>query len=109
MRQAFAHEAVLEMEPDADLRVPGTAVTAALRPLAPHRVDASRAGGEVRVRVLFATEPDSEPEVRRRIEQALSGQVPLPDGIPARWQLCASSPADVSAAETEQAERLIRG
>jgi hypothetical protein len=49
--------------------------------------------------VLFATEPDNEPEVRRRIEQALSGQVPLPDGIRARWQLRASSPADVSAAD----------
>ena len=77
-------------------------------PLAPHRVDASRADDEVRVRVLFATEPDNEPEVRRRIEQALSGQVPLPDGIAVRWQLRASSPGNVSAAEAEQAEHLIR-
>jgi hypothetical protein len=95
---------------------PGAAVTVALCghrdhkppcPLAPHRVDASRAGGEVRVRVLFATEPDNEPEVRRRIEQTLSGQVPLPDGIAARWQLHASSPGNGSAARTGQAAHLI--
>jgi hypothetical protein len=117
VRQAFAHEAVLMMEPDADVRVPGAAVTVALCghwnheppcPLAPHRVNADRVGGEVRVRVLFATEPAKEPEVRHRIEQALSGQVPLPDGMPIRWQLRASSPSNVSAAETEQAEHLVR-
>jgi hypothetical protein len=30
MRQAFAHEAVLVMEPDADVRAPGAAVAVAL-------------------------------------------------------------------------------
>jgi hypothetical protein len=36
-------------------------------------------------------------------------KVPLPAGIAARWQLRASSPADISAAEAGQAERLLRG
>jgi hypothetical protein len=30
MREAFAHEAVLVMEPDADMRAPGAAITVAL-------------------------------------------------------------------------------
>jgi hypothetical protein len=47
-------------------------------------------------------------QMRRRIEGVLSGHVPLPGGIPARWQLHANSPADVSAAETALAEQLIR-
>jgi hypothetical protein len=51
-----------------------------------------------------STAPFNEPEVRRRIEQALCGQVLLPDGIPARWQVR----VNFSAAETELAERLIR-
>jgi hypothetical protein len=117
MRRAFAHEAVLVMEPEGDVRAPGAAVTAALCghwdheppcPLAPHHVSAGEDGGELRVRILFAAEPDAEPEVRRRIELALSGQAEFPDGFTTPWRLRASWPGDVSAEETTQAEYLIR-
>src|SRR5690242_10149389 len=91
MRQAFAHDAVLTMEPGGDERAPGAAVTVALCghweheppcPLAPHHIAAERSGDEVRLRVLFAAEPDAEDEVRRRIEAALSRSVfDAPDGV----------------------------
>ena len=117
MRRAFAHEAVLVMEPDGDVRAPGAAVAVALCghwdhqppcPLAPHRVSADEVGGELRVRILFAAEPDTEPEVRRLIELALSGLAEFPDGFTTPWRLRASRPSDVSAEETGQAEHLIR-
>jgi hypothetical protein len=117
MRQAFAHEAVLIMEPGADTRAPGAAVAVALCghwdhqppcPVAPHRVDAERIGDQLRVRILFATEPDKEPEVRHLIEQALSGQVTFPDGFTTPWRLCECRPSAVSADEADPAECLIR-
>jgi hypothetical protein len=117
MRQAFAHEAVLVMEPDADVRAPGAAVTVTLCghwdheppcPLAPHWVRAAEDGGELRVRILFAAEPDTEPEVRHLIGLALSGQVEFPDGFTAPWRLRASRPSDVLAEETDRAEYLLR-
>jgi hypothetical protein len=77
MRQAFAQEAVLVMELDADVRAPGAAVTVALCghwdheppcPLAPHHVRVDEDDGELRVRILFAAEPCTEAEVRHLIE-----------------------------------------
>src|SRR5437870_8612006 len=104
MRQVFAHDAVLMMEPDADLRAPGGAVTAALCghwdhelscPLAPHHSWADRAGSEVRVRILFAAEPDMKTVIRQRIELAPSrGQLQGPDGVTA-WPLRGSQHSDV--------------
>ena len=82
------------MEPHADLRAPGAAITVALCghwnheppcPLAPHHVSADEDDGELRVRVLFAAERDKEREVRHLIEQALSRQLKFPDDFP----LCA--------------------
>jgi hypothetical protein len=117
MRQAFAHEAVLVMEPDADVRAPGAAVAVALCghwdheppcPLSPHRISADEDDGELRVRILFAAEPDAEGEVRHLIDQALSGQMKFPDGFTTPWRLRASRPSEVSAEETDHAERLIR-
>jgi hypothetical protein len=117
MRRASAHEAILAMEPDADDRAPGAAVAVALCghrdheppcPLSPHRVHATRADNELHVRVLFAAEPETECEVRRRIERALSGLWRLPDSFTTPWQLNESQPSNVSAEETDQAERLIR-
>lgn len=117
MRQAFAHDATLIMEPDADMQAPGAAVTAALCghwdhpppcPLAPHHSRAERVDGEVCLRILFATEPDTEPTVRHRIDLALSGgQLQAPDGATTRWQLRESRPSAISAAEADHAERLI--
>ena len=117
MRQAFAHEAVLVMEPGADVRAPGAAVTVALCghwnheppcPLAPHRVSADEDDGALSVRILFAAEPDTEVEVRQLIDQALSGQLEFPDGFTTPWRLRTSRPSEVSAEETDHAERLIR-
>ena len=81
------------MEPDADVRAPGAAVAVALCghwdhkppcPLAPHRVDADWIDGELHVRILFAAEPDKEPEVRHLIELALSGQMASRTASPRR-------------------------
>ena len=117
MRQAFAHDAVLIMESDADVRAPGAAVAVVLcghwdhEPpcrLAPHRVDADPIDGELHVRILFATEPDKEHEVRSLIELALSGQATFPDGFATPWRLRESRPSDVWADEAGLAERLIR-
>jgi hypothetical protein len=117
MRQAFAHEAVLVMEPDADERAPGAAVAVGLCghwdheppcPLAPHRVSVDEDGGELRVRILFAAEPNKEVEVRHLIDQALSGQLKFPDGFITQWRLRTSRPSEVSAEETDHAERLTR-
>lgn len=118
MRQAFAHDAVLSMGDEADEGAPGAAVTVALCghweheppcPLAPHHVRSERVDGDLQVRVLFATDPENEPEVRRRVEQALSGQWPFPDGFTASWQLRHSRPSEVSPDESDHAERLIHG
>ena len=106
------------MEPHADVQAPGAAVTVALCghweheppcPLAPHHVSAAEnEGGELRVRILFAAEPDREDQVRHLIEQALSGQLKFPVGFAAAWQLRASWPGEILAEETAHAERLIR-
>src|SRR5579859_3957045 len=97
MRQAYIHDAVVNMEADGDMRAPGAAITVALCghwdhkppcPLAPHATDAQRSGDQVRLRVLFAAEPEAEAEVRRRIEAALSQAAQTgPDGVTTRWQL----------------------
>jgi hypothetical protein len=118
MRRAFAHDAVLIMEPDADIQAPGAAVTVALCghwdheppcPLAPHHTQVDRIGGEVRVRILFAAEPHLEGTVRERIESALSGgQLQGSDSVITRWRLRDSRHGTVSAAEADHAEHLIR-
>jgi len=69
-RQAYAHEALLDLDPDGDDAAPGGAITVALCgnwthdppcPLAPHHTRAHRSGKEVTLRLLFATEPEEEP------------------------------------------------
>ena len=94
------------MESDADVRAPGAAVAVALCghwdheppcPLSPHRVSADEDDGELRVRILFAAEPDAEGEVRHLIDQAVSGQMKFPDGFTTPWRLRASWPSEVSA------------
>ena len=79
-----------------------------LCPLAPHPVSAGEDGGELRVRILFAAEPDKEGEVRRVIDRALSGQLKFPEGFTTPWRPCTSRPSEVSAEETDNAEHLIR-
>ncbi|HEX2810361.1 MAG TPA: hypothetical protein VHN80_29695, partial [Kineosporiaceae bacterium] len=97
MREVFAHEALVDLEPQADDRALGAAVTVALCghweheppcPVAPHHSNADRVGDQVRVRTLFATDPDAEDDVRRRIDDALAaGELQGPDGVTTRWRL----------------------
>ncbi len=118
MRQAFAHEAFLAIDPDAGTAAPGAAITMRLCghgehdppcPLAPHHTAAERIDESVRVRVLFAVEPAQETEVRYGIDQALSGgELGGPDGRATRWQLMNSTPSAVSPGERDHARRLIK-
>lgn len=116
MRAVFAHDAVLALGTDQDLRAPGGAITLALCgswqhappcPLAAHHTSAERDGDVVRLRVLFAAEPGDEPEVRRRIAEALAaGQVATPDGGLARWSVTFERPGEVRPEERDHADRL---
>jgi len=105
------------MEPGADVRAPGAAVTVALCghwdheppcPLAPHYVSAQDQGDGLRVRIVFAAEPAAEARVRQLIDLALTGQVEFPADLTTPWRVDASHPAEVSAAETDLADGLIR-
>jgi hypothetical protein len=80
MRVPFAQDVVLSLAPEADIRAPGGAITAELCghwehappcPLAPHYTAAQRRGSQVHLRILFATEPEREADVRTRIGRAL--------------------------------------
>jgi hypothetical protein len=116
-RIPFAHDAVLTME-SGDERAPGGAITIALCgswshdppcPLAPHFTGATRNGGEVTLRVLFAAAPGDEAEVRRRIDAALArGVGGDPDGVRTQWDVVRTGPSPVAPREREHAERLTR-
>ena len=117
MRTAFAHDAVLDMEPDADLTGPGGSVTLALCgafdhpppcPFAPHHTRAERRTDGVAVRVLFATDAAREAEVRAKIDQALAaGSCDGPDGTRTLWTFRSSAPGTVTEPERAHAARLI--
>jgi len=105
MRQPFAHDAVIALAPDADIAAPGGAVTAELCghwehpppcPLAPHHTAAQRRGDQVHLRILFATEPEREAEVRVRIGRAL-----------AMWEVRSSAAGAVRQEEQAHAGRLV--
>jgi hypothetical protein len=105
MRHAYAHDAVLSLAPDADMRAPGGAITAELCghwehpppcPLAPHHTAAQRQGPQVRLRILFATEPEREAEVRARIGQALGA-----------WEVQSCAVGEVRPEERAHAGRLV--
>jgi hypothetical protein len=107
VRQAFAHDAVVIIEPDEDVRAIGGAVTTALCghweheppcPLAAHYTGTEVSGDAVTVHILFAADPTDEGEVRRRIEDALS-----------RWELRGTRPGVVQPDELDHAQRLIDG
>ncbi|WP_090758539.1 hypothetical protein [Nonomuraea maritima] len=116
MREVFAHEATIVMEEPGDVRAPGAAVTLALCgsweheppcPLAPHHTSADRRGDRLHVRVLFATAPEAEDDVRRRIDAALArGTLEGPDGTTTRWRLVHTAPTHLTAEEQPHAERL---
>jgi hypothetical protein len=117
-RIPFAHDALLAMGRAGDDRAPGGAITMALCgswaheppcPLAPHHTRADRTGEEVRLRILFAAEPEDEQRVRGTIDDALArGTGDTPDGGVARWRLLGSAPSAVRPEEEDHAERLMR-
>ena len=105
MRHAYAHDAMLALAPDADLAAPGGAITTELCghwehappcPLAAHHTAAQRRGPRVHLRILFATEPEREAEVRTRIGRAL-----------ATWEVRNSAAGAVRPEERAHADRLV--
>lgn len=116
VRTTYAHDAVLELDPDADERAPGAAVTAELCgswdhpgpcPVAPHHTATHREGDELGVRVLFAVTPDRERAVRERVVAALSsGDLVGPDGARTRWRLVRHGAGTLQPDERGQADRL---
>ena len=104
------------MEPGDDLGAPGAAITVAVCghweheppcPLAPHHTAAERVGDVVRLRVLFAAEAGDEPEVRRRIDDALAqSELETPDGS-ARWRLVSTNVGTVRPEEADHGQRLV--
>jgi hypothetical protein len=118
MRQAFAHQGLVDLPEGGDERAPGAAVTVALcghwehEPpcRVPHRTDVARVDDGLVVRVLFACDPADEGDVRASVEQALTrGElpVPAPDGAPpTRWRLLSSAPAGLSDADSGVAARF---
>jgi len=119
MRELFAHDAVLAIEPDADIQAPGAAVTKALCgsweheppcPLASHHSHPQRSNGAVDLRILFATEPNKESAVRQLIDAALSaGRLDDRDGPTARWGLLASERGEIRPEEMDHGQRLLHG
>ncbi len=117
-KERFAHDALLSMEPGADDRAPGGAITVALCgswgheppcPLAPHHTRAERTGDEVRLRVLFAAEPDEEARVRATIDDALAkGTGVTPEGGTVSWRLVGTWASEVRREEQEHVGRLAQ-
>jgi hypothetical protein len=117
-REAFAHDAVLELAADGDDRAPGGAITVALCgswtheppcPLAPHHTAVDRSGQEVTLRVLFAAAPADEARVRALIEEAIArGEREGPDGVRTSWRLLRADPSPVRPHERDHADRLTR-
>jgi hypothetical protein len=117
-RAAYAHDAVLDLDPGGDDAAPGGAITVALCgswsheppcPLAPHHTRSHRSGTAVTLRLLFAAEPEDEPRVRALVEEALErGWGDGPDGARTAWQLVWAAPSPVLPEEEEHARRLMR-
>jgi hypothetical protein len=115
-RVAFAHDATVRMDLAADIGAPGAAITVALCghweheppcPLAPHHTSSERDGDDVRLRVLFATEPSREAEVRERIAAALAGgELVGLDGRASSWTLLEHQRCAIGPDEAAHAARL---
>ncbi len=113
------HVALLTLPDGVDLRGPGGAITLALCgcwehpppcPIAPHHTAAQRSGDALQVRTVFATEPEREREVRRRIDDALAhGHLPGPDDAGVAWNVLSSGPGSLEPNERDLAARLISG
>jgi hypothetical protein len=117
-RGAYAHDALVDLEPGGDDAAPGAAITVALCgswshdgpcPLAPHHTRAHRSGAEVTLRLLFAAEPEDEARVRTLVHDALDrGWGDAPDGERTTWRLVWAAPSAVTPDEADHARRLTR-
>lgn len=115
MLETYVQVAVVAADQSSDLRALGGAVTLELCgswdheppcPVAAHLTESSRRDDQVDVRILFATEPEREPEVRARIERALStGCLVGPHGVRTEWSLRSCARADVLPEERELTAR----
>jgi hypothetical protein len=104
MVPVHAHEAVLELEADADAAAPGAAITVELcghwqhggTCRWPHRTSVTSLVGRVlSARVLYAASPTEQHEVRSRIAAALDrGELTDPDGRVHRWRLFREGPSE---------------
>jgi hypothetical protein len=116
-RKVFAHDAVVAMRDSDCPDAVGGAIANALCggwdhqppcPLAPHYVSSAAVGDTVSIRVVFATEPANEERVRGLIGEALAtGQLIVPGGGVARWQLRSASVGVLRADEQGLAADLI--
>ncbi len=90
----YVHDADLRLTEGSDERAPGAAVTVGLCGhwkhdgpcLWPHHTSVrARSGDTITIRVAFTVDDTDEPEVRRRIREALgTGSLDAPEGS-ARW------------------------
>ncbi len=118
VRLAYAHDAVVVMEPGGSRNAPGGAIARALCgswdhpppcPLAPHHVAHHVVGDEVVLRVLFATEAADEPRVRSLIGAALTaGELTGPDGLVSTWRLKTTAASNIRSSEEDHAADLTR-
>jgi hypothetical protein len=114
----YAHDALVRLDPGGDPRAPGGAITEALCgsvdhpapcPVAAHYTGAEPDRGDLRLRVLFATEPERADGVRSSIERALrQGRFTGPDGVVTGWRLLRAAPGELAADERDHAARLAR-
>jgi hypothetical protein len=75
--------------------------------MAAHHSHAHRDRDHVKLRTVFAAEPQLESTIRGRIDEALAaGCLSQADGRATRWELLRSYPSSLSADEAEQAQRL---
>jgi hypothetical protein len=101
---------------NSDDAAPGAAVTLELCgslehpppcPLAPHNTRAKRTDEMLTVRVVFATLPENEGQVRLRIEKALrSGSAIGPDGATSTWEFQRGKADTLAPSEIALANRL---
>jgi hypothetical protein len=118
MAPVHAHEAVLELDADADPAAPGAAITVELcghwqhagTCRWPHRTSViSRIGRVLCARVLYAAPPAEHHEVRSRITAALvRGELTDPDGRVNRWHLHREGESPVLAGEEALVVELPR-
>src|SRR5690349_11285992 len=100
--RAYVHEAILVLDPRTDPRAVGATVTTALCGHWKHdgacRWPHNNHIHGTRFRTLFVATPDDEPEVRRRIRDALHGQP--------EWRVESDRSRDVAPGEEELAVQL---